>query len=157
MAVFTFCTFVTNEPSLYNNSGTESMALMIGYQSLLYLAAAFLPYQWIYFLIGNTISNALVLQYYVVNFGVILEKIIPSIVISLAASVVVSYYVEYQDKKEFLEMKQAECLQNDMKKVLQVLPEGVMIYKRFDNPHIKLWNNEFMNLFKLENLPHESL
>ena len=61
MAVFTFCTFVTNEPSLYNNSGTESMALMIGYQSLLYLAAAFLPYQWIYFLIGNTISNILVL------------------------------------------------------------------------------------------------
>ena len=40
-----------------------------------------------------------------------------------------------------------------MKKVLQVLPEGVMIYKRFGNPHIKLWNNELEKLFKFNALP----
>ena len=71
-------------------------------------------------------------------------------IISCIVSTIVSYYVEYYDKKEFLEMKQTEQLQQDLKKVLQVLPEGVMIYKRFENPHIKLWNNEFINLFKFK-------
>ncbi len=49
-------------------------------------------------------------------------------------------------------MKQTEILQRDLKKVLQVLPEGVMIYKRFGNPHIKLWNNELERLFKFKPL-----
>ena len=36
--------------------------------------------------------------------------------------------------------------------MLQDLPEGVMIYKKFDNPHIKLWNNEFIKLFKFKSM-----
>jgi hypothetical protein len=28
-----------------------------------------------------------------------------------------------------------------------------MIYKRFGNPHIKLWNNELERLFKFKSLP----
>ena len=28
-----------------------------------------------------------------------------------------------------------------------------MIYKKFDNPHIKLWNNELEKLFKFKSLP----
>jgi len=39
-------------------------------------------------------------------------------------------------------------MQNDLKKVLQLLPEGVMIYKKYDNPHIKLWNNELERMFE---------
>lgn len=50
-------------------------------------------------------------------------------------------------------MIQIDVLQKDLKKVLQVLPEGVMIYKRFGNPHIKLWNNELERLFKFKSLP----
>lgn len=49
-------------------------------------------------------------------------------------------------------MIQIDVLQKDLKKVLQVLPEGVMIYKRFGNPHIKLWNNELERLFKFKSL-----
>ena len=44
MSVFMFCTFVVNQPKLYSNSSTESIALMIGFQSAMYLASAFLPY-----------------------------------------------------------------------------------------------------------------
>jgi hypothetical protein len=50
-------------------------------------------------------------------------------------------------------MIQIDVLQKDLKKVLQVLPEGVMIYKRFGNPHIKLYNNELEKLFKFKILP----
>ena len=32
------------------------------------------------------------------------------------------------------------------------MPEGVVIYKRFGNPHIKLWNHEFTNLFRFQSL-----
>jgi hypothetical protein len=52
-----------------------------------------------------------------------------------------------------MEQHQAGMLQKDLKKVLQVLPEGVMIYKRFGNPHIKLWNNEMERLFAFKSLP----
>ena len=50
-------------------------------------------------------------------------------------------------------MIQIDVLQKDLKKVLQVLPEGVMIYKRFGNPHIKLYNNELEKLLKFKILP----
>ena len=50
-------------------------------------------------------------------------------------------------------MIQIVVLQKDLKKVLQLLPEGVMIYKRFGNPHIKLYNNELEKLFKFKILP----
>lgn len=50
-------------------------------------------------------------------------------------------------------MIQIDVLQKDLKKVLQELPEGVLIYKRFGNPHIKLYNNELERLFKFQILP----
>lgn len=151
--VFMFCSFVSNEASVYGDKTTESMALMVGYNSAVYLASAFLTYQWYYFTVGNVISTMIVIYYYCVNFNLSLNKLAPSLIISCIASSIVSYYVELWDKKEFLEMKKTEQLQNDLKKVLQVLPEGVMIYQRFDNPHIKLWNNEFVKLFKFKTLP----
>lgn len=58
-----------------------------------------------------------------------------------------SFYVEQKDKQEYLEKRQTQVLQRDLNKVLQVLPEGVLIYKRFGNPHIKLWNQELKRLF----------
>ena len=35
------------------------------------------------------------------------------------------------------------------------MPEGVMIYKRFGNPHIKLWNDELIRLFQFHSLPNK--
>ena len=67
-----------------------------------------------------------------------------------------AFFVERHQKQQFLEMKQIDVLQKDLKKVLQVLPEGVMIYKRFGNPHIKLWNNELERLFKFKSLPRSN-
>ena len=34
------------------------------------------------------------------------------------------------------------------------MPEGVMIHKRFGNPHIKLYNNELQRLFAFKSLPN---
>ena len=44
-------------------------------------------------------------------------------------------------------------MQKDLKTVLQVMPEGLMIFKRFGNSHIKLWNNELERLFAFKSLP----
>ena len=41
--------------------------------------------------------------------------------------------------------------------MLQVLPEGIMIYKRFGNPHLKLWNKELESLFKFTALPSANM
>jgi len=49
-------------------------------------------------------------------------------------------------------MKQIEIYQQDIKKVMQILPEGIMIYKRHGNPHIKLWNDELIRLFNFKSL-----
>ena len=63
-----------------------------------------------------------------------------------------AYHVEMNEKSEFLEKIQNEILQKDLKKVLQVLPEGVMIFKKEGNRHIKLWNNELVRLFNFRPL-----
>jgi hypothetical protein len=38
-------------------------------------------------------------------------------------------------------------LVTDLKKVLHILPDGIMIYKINENKNIKLWNKEFENKF----------
>ncbi len=39
-------------------------------------------------------------------------------------------------------------LQKDLKKILKLLPEGVLIYKRLGDTKVKLWNNELERIFK---------
>jgi hypothetical protein len=39
-------------------------------------------------------------------------------------------------------------LQKDLKKILKLLPEGVLIYKRLGDTKVKLWNNELERMFK---------
>ena len=60
--------------------------------------------------------------------------------------------MEFKEKEEFLEKLNNEQLKHDLKKVLDVLPEGVMIYKRHGERHIKLWNDELLRLFKFKPL-----
>jgi hypothetical protein len=40
-------------------------------------------------------------------------------------------------------------LEKDLKTIIQVLPEAIIIYKRFGDNHIKLWNKELEELFKI--------
>ena len=58
-----------------------------------------------------------------------------------------TYFLELKEKKEFFGINQNRMLQKDLKRVLQVMPEGLMVFKRFGNPHIKLWNKEIERLF----------
>lgn len=52
-------------------------------------------------------------------------------------------------------IKQSQVYQSDIKQVFKQLPEGMLIFKRFGNPHVKLYNDELVKLFGLE-LPEES-
>ena len=74
-----------------------------------------------------------------------------------AFSIFLNYHLEFSAKLRFLELKQIEGGQEDIKKTLQILPEGIMIYKRFGNPHIKLWNKELVNIFRFKALQDESI
>ena len=58
------------------------------------------------------------MYYFVVNFGLHFQSLWPSLAMSWLACSFVSYHVELWDKIEFLEMKQTEYLQKDLKKVL---------------------------------------
>lgn len=69
-------------------------------------------------------------------------KFAPALFVLTFTCAINSYYVELKGKVVFLEIQQNEILQKDLKKVIQVLPEGVMIYKRYGDNHIKLWNKE---------------
>lgn len=82
------------------------------------LASAFLIYDWLYFSIGSMLSMYLVMYYFVMNFGLHFQGLCPSLFMNWLACVFVAYHVELTDKTEFLEMKQTEFLQKDLKKVL---------------------------------------
>ena len=57
-----------------------------------------------------------------------------------------SFFLELKDKKEFLDIIKTDLMQADLQKVLTVLPEGVLIFKRFRNPHIIYWNKQLERL-----------
>ena len=139
-----FCSFTINNQSAYPDVPTESMALMIGCCSAFYLASAFLTYKWLYFMVGNVISTLLIIYYYVGEFSLSMYSLAPSLIICSITCCSVAYFVELHDKKEFLDKKKIERLQNDLKKVLQQLPEGVMIFERFEPDNIKLCNDQFI-------------
>ena len=102
-------------------------------------------------------STGLVTYFYSTGLQYDFIKIFPGMLAMTFATTLNSYFIEMKDKQQFLEKRQIEVLQRDLKKVLQVLPEGVMIYKRFGNhPHIKLWNNELERLFKFRQLKNAS-
>ena len=63
-----------------------------------------------------------------------------------------SFFLELKDKKEFLDIIKTDLMQSDLQKILTVLPEGVLIFKRFRNPYIIYWNNQFEKLLNF--LPH---
>ena len=54
-------------------------------------------------------------------------------------------------------MKQTQIYQRDLHKVLQFLPEGVMICQRYGNPDVKYWNPELVKLFSFAFIPEEKL
>ena len=130
-----------NDASAYPEVASESMALMIGFCSALYLAAAFLTYRWLFFLFGNVFSTILVIIYFVREFNLSMFSLAPSLVISSVTCCSVAYFVECQDKLQFLDKKRIEGMQQDLKKVVQHLPEGVMIFETAEPDNVKLFND----------------
>ena len=119
LSMLFFVSFTINDQSAFPDVPTESMALMIGCCSAFYLASAFLTYKWLYFMVGNFVSTLLIIYFYVNQFGLSMYSLAPSLIISSVTCCSVAYFVELHDKKEFLDKKKIERLQNDLKKVLQ--------------------------------------
>ena len=147
LTVVMFCTLTLNDASLYADLLTDSAAITIGYTSASYLASFFLAYQWIYFAMGHLMTTCIAVYYYVNCFGMMLHTLVPSFLMSSFACISIAYYTELLDKKEFLEKERIKTMKRDLNKVLKSMPEGVMIFERYNIDKIKLWNDSFLNLF----------
>jgi hypothetical protein len=77
------------------------------------------------------------------NLGYKLEKIIFGMALTVISCGMNSFFLEMKDKKEFLDIIKTDLMQSDLQKILTVLPEGILIFKRFRNPFIIYWNEHF--------------
>ena len=148
----TFITFILHEPEVFPLCA-EHLALMIGFIGLSFMASTFLSASWIHTTLAQAMCSAIVLHFYG-NGGLKHNpaRIAPALAVACIGCGFNSYFVELNEKKEFLENLHNSNLQRDLKKVLQTLPEAVMIYKKHENPHIKLWNKELERLFGFQSL-----
>ena len=103
---------------------------------------------WINTTFGHIIATIIATQYFVSGLEYHLEKIIFGMIMAVISCSLNSYLLEFKDKKEFLETVKIDLQQADLQKILTNLPEGVLIFKRFRNPYIIYWNNEFQKLLK---------
>lgn len=85
-------------------------------------------------------------MYFVNGLGYQLDKIIFGMGLTVISCGMNSFFLELKDKKEFLDIIKTDLMQSDLQKVLTVLPEGVLIFKRFKNPHIIYWNKQLEKL-----------
>jgi hypothetical protein len=80
------------------------------------------------------------------GFNYRLDKIIFGMGLTVISCALNSFFLEMKDKKEFLDIIKTDLMQSDLQKVLNVLPEGVLIFKRFRNPYIIYWNQQLEKL-----------
>ena len=144
-------TVSTDQPHL--SAYSDLMASMMGFIMVSYTSSFFLSLQWYYTAFGQLLSTYLVASFFLARFEA--SKMVPALLTVLISSIYFAYFVELKDKEAFLQMKQIEVYSIDLKNVLHAMPEGVMIYKRFGNPHIKLWNDELIRLFQFHSLPNK--
>lgn len=96
---------------------------------------------------GHLLTTCIAVYYYVNCFGMCLHTIAPSFTFNMLACISIAYYTELLDRKEFLETKRSQTMQKDLNKVIKLMPEGVMIFERYNLENLKLWNDQFMQLF----------
>ena len=140
-----FASFAINEPSLYLKK-SDHLSLITGFVSISYLTSQFLSVNWIVTFIGQTIGTVIATYYFVDGFGYKLEKIVFGMALTVISCCLNSFFLEMKDKKEFLDVIKTDLMQSDLQKILTVLPEGVLIFKRFRNPFIIYWNDHFEKL-----------
>jgi c-di-AMP phosphodiesterase-like protein len=61
------------------------------------------------------------------------HRLYPCLLLHLFVCLHIAFTFETKDKQEFLEKKQSEDLQKDLKSVLEELPEGIIISTKY--PH----------------------
>ena len=144
-------TFILNDPEIYETS--SHITVLASFVANNFLAAIFISLSFQHYAFGISITTMATIYYAVHSLKYNYWDIAPIFTLISIICVFTAYQIELKDKKEFLDMKQTEVYQKDLKKVLQVLPEGVMVCQRFGNPHIKLWNRELLKLFKFASLP----
>lgn len=147
VVILSFASFVFNPASAYK-SNTDHLALLVGFIAITYLSSTFVQTNWQYTCAGQALAMILVIYYYVTKLNYEFLAFFPGMILLVFSGSFTSYHVEMKDKLEYLEKIHTQVLKRDLKKVLQKLPEGVLIYKRFGNPHVKLWNQELQKLFK---------
>ena len=143
--------FILNDPEIYETS--SHITVLASFVANNFLVAIFISLNFVYYMFGISMTTMATIYYSVHSLKYTYLDIAPIFVLISIICVYTAYQIELKDKKEFLDMKQTEVYQKDLKKVLQVLPEGVMVCQRFGNPHIKLWNRELVKLFKFASLP----
>ena len=130
---------------------SEHLVLMVGFVAISYLATTFLTESWIHCTLGQGVSTIAIIWFYN-ELGYSAIKTFPAMLLVAGSCAFNAYQVEKHQKEVFLEGLNSEQLKKDLKKVFNVLPEGVMIYKRYGDRHIKLWNKELVRLFKFKQL-----
>ena len=101
---------------------------------------------WICTVIGQFVATVIATNFFVNGFGYQFDKIIFGMGLTVISCGMNSFFLELKDKKEFLDIIKTDLMQSDLQKVLTVLPEGVLIFKRFRNPHIIYWNKQLESL-----------
>ena len=137
-AVISFVAFVLNDAQEYTDVA-DHITLMVGFVAMSCISATYLNDRWIYTVSGQCIASAVVLVHFNSVFGYNGDKLAPSLLLLVITSGFLSYSNELKDKLEFLESIKNKQLQMDLEKVIEVLPEGVLILG--DKCKTKLVNN----------------
>lgn len=149
LSIVSFSSFVMNEKELYMEA-VDPCLLMIGYISISFLSSCFLSINWETSSFFHIFSSILILKYFEAEFNYRKSKLGPTLLLLVVSCTLVAFTVEFKDKKEFIEKKKSERLQKDLKKILNNLPEGVIISTRSENAEILLSNVQACRL--IENL-----
>lgn len=152
-----FCTFIFNEVSLYKRDEDACM-LMVGYISITFLAATFQSINWETTSQYLIFTDILVGQYFVDKFGFNPYRTWSVLVLHLASCMISAFCFEVTNKEEFIERHKNHQLQIDLKTVINMIPEGVIICTksyREKNPEILLSNREAIKLFAHSSIKKE--
>lgn len=143
--VFTHCNFIFNPSSMYDDS--DRLSLMIGFVGFSYISSTFLNYSYKYTMMGQFLTCVIASYHYAWEFDYLFAKIGMGMVMMVATVGYNSFFVEKTEKTEFLKHHETLQLQQDLKNILHILPEGVFVNNVVGENQVKYTNKQFENLF----------
>jgi hypothetical protein len=152
-SIMTFATFIFNPGCMYNPQ-YDPMLLMIGYVSISYISCCFLSLNWEVSTQYHAFSTILVTIYYQQHFEIPFNKLFPAMLLLVGTCSLISFQTEKISKKEFIHRMHSINLEKDLKKVLNTLPEGVIISTREKQSRILLNNLEACRMMYPQPLEH---